>query len=749
MNQIYKLLYKKIFWGFIPFLILSTNYQNIHAAPIGFNTNLIVNGEAVNNLTSWDISNGPTFITLQSAAQGLPERTGNADGFVFDYYPSLTTAPAHESISQTIDISGFSTAISAGNIKAVLSGNVFIATFADVSRIIIEQLDASDAVLATSQTDNSTLEYTWQPATITINSLNASTQKLRVTLYAEVNQPDDSFVEFDGIDLRLYSTPTITTTTAADITTTSVTLGGEVTSDGGAATSESGVVYSLTDATPTIAEGATKIAITAGGTGIFSQSISSLNSNTLYYYNAYSINEVGTSYGTANSFTTLAEVPTVVTDAASSITTTGATLNGSINANNASTVATFDYGLTTSYGTTVTADQSPVTGTSVNPVSKAITSLMPNTTYHYRVNGENSGGKTSGDDATFTTLIAVPDAPTIGTATAGDAQASVSFTAPAFNGGSEITGYNVTSIPEGLTGTGTASPIVVTGLTNGTAYTFTVTATNVAGTSVASAESNSVTPVASQVITFDNPGSQNFGTTPTLTATSTSGLAVTFSTTTPDVCSITPEGVLTFKTIGVCTINADQAGNAAYLPASTVSQSFDVIAVAPDAPTIGTATAGDAQASVSFTAPAFTGGSEITGYTVTSIPEGLTGTGTASPIVVTGLTNGTAYTFTVTATNIAGTSVASAESNSVTPAGLSTGLIDVTSGSLTFSPNPATDAFSLNVGEQTITVSLYNLNGTLMLTKQVTGKDYINISTLSKGVYVVKANGFVGKLVKK
>jgi len=86
----------------------------------------------------------------------------------------------------------------------------------------------------------------------------------------------------------------------------------------------------------------------------------------------------------------------------------------------------------------------------------------------------------------------------------------------------------------------------------------------------------------------------------------------------------------------------------------------------PGAPTIGTATGGNAQASVTFTAPAATGGASITSYTVTSSPGGLTGTGSSSPITVTGLTNGTAYTFTVQATTFV-TGPASAASNSVTP----------------------------------------------------------------------------------
>jgi trimeric autotransporter adhesin len=181
---------------------------------------------------------------------------------------------------------------------------------------------------------------------------------------------------------------------------------------------------------------------------------------------------------------------------------------------------------------------------------------------------------------------AVPGAPAIGTATAGNASASINFTAPSSNGGSAITSYTVTSSPGGIIATGSSSPITLTGLTNGTAYTFTVTATNANGTSPASAPTNSVTP------------------------------------------------------------------------AATV----------PGAPTIGTATAANAAATISFTAPTSNGGSAITSYTVTSSPGGISATGNSSPITVTGLTNGTAYTFTVIATNANGTSPTSAPSNSVTPA---------------------------------------------------------------------------------
>jgi hypothetical protein len=92
--------------------------------------------------------------------------------------------------------------------------------------------------------------------------------------------------------------------------------------------------------------------------------------------------------------------------------------------------------------------------------------------------------------------LKVPDAPTIGTASvASGTSVSLTFTAPANVGGGAITGYTAISSPGGITGTGTSSPITISGLTTGTAYTFTVVATNAYGTGLASAASNSVTPL--------------------------------------------------------------------------------------------------------------------------------------------------------------------------------------------------------------------------------------------------------------
>ena len=101
-------------------------------------------------------------------------------------------------------------------------------------------------------------------------------------------------------------------------------------------------------------------------------------------------------------------------------------------------------------------------------------------------------------------------------------------------------------------------------------------------------------------------------------------------------------------------------------PAGFIRPGYDPLKV-PNAPTIGTATGGDAQASVTFTAPSNVGGSAITQYTAVSTPGGLYAQGSSSPLSVTGLTNGTAYTFTVWALNTYGPSPYSAASGSVTP----------------------------------------------------------------------------------
>ena len=151
--------------------------------------------------------------------------------------------------------------------------------------------------------------------------------------------------------------------------------------------------------------------------------------------------------------------------------------------------------------------------------------------------------------------------------------------------------------------------------------------------------------------------------------TASSGLLTfTYGTSTGAVCNVVGTTV-TMLTAGTCTITAIQPGDTQYNATSTAPQGV-VFATSPGAPTGVTAMAGNAQATVSFAAPASTGGATITGYTVTSIPSGGIDTNagtTGLSHLVNNLVNGTPYTFTVRATNIAGQGTISAASASVTP----------------------------------------------------------------------------------
>jgi hypothetical protein len=113
--------------------------------------------------------------------------------------------------------------------------------------------------------------------------------------------------------------------------------------------------------------------------------------------------------GTGTGLYTYVAAPTVTTNSATALTSSGATLNGTVSSNGASTAVTFDYGLDNTYGSSATATASPLAAGATNTaVSAAITGLICNTTYHFRVKGVNSTGTTNGNDLTFSTSVCPP-----------------------------------------------------------------------------------------------------------------------------------------------------------------------------------------------------------------------------------------------------------------------------------------------------------------------------------------------------
>ncbi|WP_374352121.1 fibronectin type III domain-containing protein [Chitinimonas sp.] len=238
-----------------------------------------------------------------------------------------------------------------------------------------------------------------------------------------------------------------------------------------------------------------------------------------------------------------------------------------------------------------------------------IVGLTPNTSYRYSVSNVASGrqidlGGSNGSSATTDSggvlVLALDDAPAATlpgaplnvSAVAGVQSANVSFSAPAGNGSAAISGYTVVSSPAGGVDSNAGSSSLnhlLTGLTAGTPYTFTVVASNASGSGPASAPSAPVTPLAApktaQTISFADPGNQQVGATITLAASASSQLPVSLSSTTPTVCSLNGN-IATMLAVGTCSLLAEQAGNTQFAAAPRVVRDL-LVSAAPGSNTQG------------------------------------------------------------------------------------------------------------------------------------------------------------------
>ena len=214
---------------------------------------------------------------------------------------------------------------------------------------------------------------------------------------------------------------------------------------------------------------------------------------------------------------------------------------------------------------------------------------------------------------------------------------------------------------------------IVTGISGGTCI---IAANQSGNTQYAPAPQVTQTlPVATspiQTIIFGSLPTLSLGGSANVSATASSGLPVTYSSTTQTVCTVNSStGMVTDLTAGACIIAANQAGNANINAAPQVTQTITVSVpssvTVPGAPTGVTATSGGTlNAVIVSVGPTDSGGSPITGYTVTSIPAGIAGSGTSSHITVTCPGSCSGYAFAAAAVNSIGSGLLSAPTDVLT-----------------------------------------------------------------------------------
>ncbi|MDQ3036072.1 MAG: hypothetical protein M3Y87_26965, partial [Myxococcota bacterium] len=326
------------------------------------------------------------------------------------------------------------------------------------------------------------------------------------------------------------ATPTVITSSATSITASSATLNGSGNPNRAATTGY--FRYATTDpgtCNDTFGSRAPTTSGSALGSGsasvAFSRSITGLSPGATYYYCAITENAEGTALGAVLSFTTLAS-PAVITSAATLVTSTSATLNGSADPNGATTTGWFRYSTANpgacndTFGSRAPTSSGTALGSGTSPVAytRAIASLVPATTYYYCAIASNAYGTSYGAVLSFTTPSALP---TVSTSSASLLTGSTAQLNGSSNpGGDATTGwFRYAAVSPGTCndsfgtraptsggtalGSGTTSTAFsqgITGLSPGTTYYYCALASNSGGTALGSIVSF-VTPAAPTVIT--------------------------------------------------------------------------------------------------------------------------------------------------------------------------------------------------------------------------------------------------------
>lgn len=235
--------------------------------------------------------------------------------------------------------------------------------------------------------------------------------------------------------------PTVTTSTASSVGSTTAVAGGNISTDGGAPVTNRGIVISNTNTNPAIGAGTT---LSSGsGSGNFTINVTNLEPGTTYYVRAFATNSVNTCYGSVVQFTTANVCPAVTTTTASSIASTTAVSGGNVTSSGGATVIARGVVISaTNTSPSLGSGTTFTSGTGTGAFSTNLVGLLPGTTYYVRAYATNSVGTCYGSVMQFTTNAVCASLTT-------NAASNISFTTATSggnitnDGGSSITSRGV------------------------------------------------------------------------------------------------------------------------------------------------------------------------------------------------------------------------------------------------------------------------------------------------------------------